>query len=66
MKHYVIYPTFDGWAVTNLTNYKAYVQDARKIMRFSKAQGFTSAADVVEYCGSYLGIPAESITAAPY
>lgn len=64
---YVIYETYDGYAVTILKNYTSYVQNAREVMHFKNnpADPWTYA-DVLDYCCKYCNMTPDNFVPCPY
>jgi hypothetical protein len=49
MTKYVIWKSLAGWQGSTLENYNAYIQDARKIHKFDKNNGFGCVLDVKNF-----------------
>lgn len=49
MDKFVIWSSFNGWNGTTYENYNNYIQDARKIRKFEKRNGFGCVLDVVNF-----------------
>lgn len=52
-ENYVIYDSFNGFAMTNENNFNAYIMNANEITEFKKSNGFETLDDVVNYIKKY-------------